>query len=209
MRSHWKPQLLPPCMKYQPSPSLAISNPTAKGPTPTGVTISRTVAGESTRFDLAEQRQLHLDREPAPDRSASSTGRPPPARDRRATGRPCARPCDCARAPPASRARGGNGCSKVLLVMPIGSSTHSRATSRERLADGVHRAPAAESSPRRPSTRSRCSGCALQPHGAEVRGGCTPSRICWSDRQRRASARSRGTRSRLRFPTCGSSACAA
>jgi hypothetical protein len=43
--------LLPPCWKYQPSPCLLISNPTANGPTPTGVTICCAVVCDSTRLD--------------------------------------------------------------------------------------------------------------------------------------------------------------
>ena len=77
-------------------------------------------------------------------------------------------------------ARGGNGCSKVLLVMPIGSRTHSRAISAKRLPDGVrqgellnqHRAARIlEAGQRR----------ALQTNGLRFDGGWTPSRICGID----------------------------
>ena len=64
MRLHWKPQLLPPCMKYHPSPSLLDLEPHREG---THANRRHHLANRRLRehaIRLPEQRELHLDREP-------------------------------------------------------------------------------------------------------------------------------------------------
>src|SRR5450432_153942 len=55
------PQLEPLWLKYQPSPRLSMLRPTAKGPTPTGVIISRALDCMSTAPRGPRNGALHFD----------------------------------------------------------------------------------------------------------------------------------------------------
>ena len=129
------PQLLPPCAKYHPSFRRSMLKPTAYGPVPTGETIACAIG---------------RDRTCEPPRRAFCTSIANFARSVGVVHKPagacsgytchfvsigCPRPL-CARAALESRP-GGNGCSNVLAVIPIGSSTSSRMISSKGPAERV------------------------------------------------------------------------
>ena len=83
----------------------------------------------------------------------------------------------CARAACFSRAA-GSGCSYVLLVMPIGSSTQSRAISANGLPTASVKRELLDQSRAPPEYLKPRQRRALEPHGAQIRRRLTPSRIC-------------------------------
>ena len=199
-----KPQLLPPCEKYQPSPSLAIVNPTQTArPRPASPSPGPWLA--TALSSIVRQAPVAPRSQTSPDRSAWSTDPRRRVPDRRAMARRQAGRFDRARARPAIADSAAAAARKCCWSCRSDRApfTHDE---REWLAEHVGE--------RELLDRDRAAGVLVAGHrrAADAHGAAIRRRLAvedLDDRRRGASGCIRESRSRRRCPRYGSSAFAA